>query len=100
MANVHDSSDMEVSGKWSRLRLRFRTQLRHISVDEACKETQAQAQPCKEKTFFDLPRELRGTIYHLCSAHPSPQDASAYKQLCYSLLAVCRAMRREAAPVF
>lgn len=69
-------------------------------MDASCKEAHTQVQPPKQKNFFDLPRELRDTIYHLCSTHSSPQVAGGYKQLCYSMLAVCRAMRREAAPIF
>lgn len=45
----------------------------HISVDKACDEAQMQVQPHKQKTFFDLPRELRDTLYHLCSARSSPR---------------------------
>lgn len=59
-----------------------------------------QVQPHKQKTFFDLPREPRDTIYHLCSAHSSPRDAGGYKQLCHNLLAICRIIRKEAAPIF
>ena len=59
-----------------------------------------QAQPRKQKTFFDLPRELRDNIYHLCSAHSSPKAAGGYKQLCHNLLAICRTIRKEAAPIF
>lgn len=71
-----------------------------MSVDGACNEGQAQVQPRKQKTFFDLPRELRDTIYHLCSANSSPKDAGGYKQLCHNLLAICRTIRKEAAPIF
>lgn len=69
-------------------------------VDESCDEANVQTQPRKLKTFFDLPRELRDNIYHLCSAHPSPNAAGGYKQLCYNLLAICRTIRKEAAPIF
>ena len=99
MAHVGDPCDMEASGKQSQSPPRSRTLLT-LSVDEACGEAHVQVQPRKQKTFFDLPRELRDEIYHLCSAHPSPQDAGGNKQLCHSILAVCRAMRREAAPIF
>jgi hypothetical protein len=59
-----------------------------------------QVQPRKPKTFLDLPRKLRDNIYHLCSAHSSPKDAGGHKQLCHNLLAICRTIRKEAAPIF
>jgi len=59
-----------------------------------------QVQPRKQKTFFDFPRELRDNIYHLCSAHSSPTAAGGHKQLCHNLLAICRTIRKEAAPIF
>jgi hypothetical protein len=59
-----------------------------------------QVEPRKQKAFFDLPRELRDNIYHLCSARSSSKAAGRYKQLCHSLLAICRTVREEGAPIF
>jgi hypothetical protein len=69
-------------------------------VDGTWDKGNMQAQPRKQKTFFDLSRELRDNIYHLCSAHSSPKVAGRYKQLCHNLLAICRTIRKEAAPFF
>lgn len=59
-----------------------------------------QAQQRKQTGFLDLPRELRDIIYHLCSAHSSPDIWGGHKLLCRSLLFICRTIREEASPVF
>jgi hypothetical protein len=59
-----------------------------------------QAQPREETSFLGLPRELRDIIYHLASAHSSPNHPTGYRQLCSTLLCICRTIRRGAAPIF
>jgi hypothetical protein len=69
-------------------------------VEKPSDEDRVPTQPRKQTTFFDLPRELRDNIYHLCSAHSSPVTMAGYKQLSHSLLFICRTIRKEAAPIF